>query len=244
MTEPRTLYRSVSLPELADILRTGRITGGGNRFNEADRRPLVLFADILDPYTLGHGEHAYRQAYRALDGTPAFLACEEAEAKIARHGELILARLSRDGIWCDPENALSLPFGEGYGRVRHAALRRPNLRRKYQGLFNQLKRLKREGAQLRGELDRDIERLRAAILAERATLPITSAVIVTRPLHGGAMFTVGGRREYGFERGSLQLTDIASIILVKHGQPLATVDVPDCGEPANLNGAPGSFARP
>jgi hypothetical protein len=229
MTEPRTLYRSVSLPELADILRTGRITGGGNRFNEADRRPLVLFADELDAYVIRQGEDTYRQAYRVADTAP----LDAAEAEIRAHGEALLAELEIDGIWLDPEKALLFPFGEGYGRARHVALRRPNVRLKYRALFKQLRRLKGAHARLQERLRHQIAHLQADMVAERQALPISSAVLVTRPVARGLQFVAEwngrvqglGGREYGFQPGELSVADIAQIILIKDGAESARISV-------------------
>jgi hypothetical protein len=60
--EPLTLYRSVSIQELEDIVASGEIRGGGNLFNGFDPRPFVFFADQLNEQTIGQGEQADRVA--------------------------------------------------------------------------------------------------------------------------------------------------------------------------------------
>ena len=93
MRGPKVLYRSVSVPELLDICRSGTIRGGMNRFNPADRRPLVFFADTLDDRLISQGEHIHRQAYYAAESSQEHLLCEFLRQRIREHGTLILGHL-------------------------------------------------------------------------------------------------------------------------------------------------------
>lgn len=116
MRGPKVLYRSVSVPELLDICRSGTIRGGMNRFNPADRRPLVFFADTLDDRLISQGEHIHRQAYYAAESSQEHLLCEFLRQRIREHGTLILGHLHCDGVNYTEDQADGLPRGESYGR--------------------------------------------------------------------------------------------------------------------------------
>jgi len=60
--DPLPLYRSVSLPELADILQKGHVTGGRNAFNGFDRRPFVFFSPAPTEACIWQGAETERTA--------------------------------------------------------------------------------------------------------------------------------------------------------------------------------------
>lgn len=76
--EKRVLYRSVSPEELEDVLTTGVVTGGRNRFNGLDPRPLVFFSPEMTRACLWQGEELERaagfQVIRDAGGIAAFAA--------------------------------------------------------------------------------------------------------------------------------------------------------------------------
>lgn len=65
MSRPMVLYRSISLPEFVDILRKGKIIGGGNLFS-MDKRPEVFFSAKLDQELIAQGEDVNRQVEHAI----------------------------------------------------------------------------------------------------------------------------------------------------------------------------------
>lgn len=63
---PTVLFRSVSLAEMDDIVRTGSVSGGGNGFNGFDRRPFVFFSPSPTERCIGQGEEVDRAAAQAV----------------------------------------------------------------------------------------------------------------------------------------------------------------------------------
>lgn len=78
--QPTVLFRSVSLAEMAHIVHSGSVRGGGNGFNGFDRRPFVFFSPAPTPQCIFQGEEADRTA---------------AHAVVAAHGEAAFA--GKDG---------------------------------------------------------------------------------------------------------------------------------------------------
>lgn len=74
--EKRVLYRSVSPEELEDILLSGAVVGGGNGFNDFDRRPFVFFSPAPTENCIWQGEEVERaasvQVIREAGGPAAF----------------------------------------------------------------------------------------------------------------------------------------------------------------------------
>lgn len=216
-SEPLVLYRSVSIPELVSVLRTGRIWGGQNRFNMFDCRPLVFFGDSLTDWLIGQGEHTHRQAYFASQFHDVY---RDAQLALRHMEELacnILRELDSDRISYDPEQAFMLEFGN-CGRLRHRALRPAKTRRKYRALFGALKQLTRTNNRLGNAHAVLVQNLEAEIDGWKAAHPFTSAVLVTRPIAGGLVYSTPayqGGREYGFRPGQVTLGDIREIILIK-----------------------------
>jgi hypothetical protein len=62
ISEPTTLYRSVSLQEMDNIFSSGAVQGGGNRFNSHEGRPFVFFASVLNQQCIGQAEDVTRIA--------------------------------------------------------------------------------------------------------------------------------------------------------------------------------------
>lgn len=244
MRGPKVLYRSVSVPELLDICRSGTIRGGMNRFNPADRRPLVFFADTLDDRLISQGEHIHRQAYYAAESSQEHLLCEFLRQRIREHGTLILGHLHCDGVNYTEDQADGLPRGESYGRLKRA-LRHHE---KYRPLFLQLAALKRAEWRAWEEHGRLIRKLEQSIERRNASLPITSAVLVTRPIGGGLLYTTKsgcglGEREYGLRPGQVRLQDIERIILFKDRRKVASIAEADISKvrPEHRSGLSPAF---
>lgn len=64
--QPKVLFRSISLGEMADVVRSGAVRGGGNGFNGFDRRPFVFFSPAPTPRCIGQGEEIDRAAAHAV----------------------------------------------------------------------------------------------------------------------------------------------------------------------------------
>lgn len=242
MGEPRVLYRSISLPEFADIWRTGKVMGGGNLFNLFDPRPDVFFADEITDPLVRQGEYVDRQVTFALRGHQVSLRLERLHAQLDDQAELILREMDRDGISYDTECAEDFRMGFERCRLQRVAFRRgPAARRKYGKLFRVLRRLERDC----DAADADYGREFAAAVAERvqwlSSLPFSSAILVTRPVSGGVVYSAEfgwsglGEREYGFAPGHVTLADVAEIILIKFCQKVGRC------RPGGLSARNGGF---
>lgn len=69
IANPVRLFRSVSIPELFDILETGSIAGDQNKFNAFDTRRWVFFTDHFTPLLIAQGEELERQVSRKLNSS-------------------------------------------------------------------------------------------------------------------------------------------------------------------------------
>ena len=222
MHEAKVLYRSVSPPELADIARTGRITGGGNLFNPADTRPDVFFADRIDPLLIGHGEHVPRRVTYALSKSRTSRKVDLITDRIERRASLILERLRGDGILYDPELATWFRYGQSTGQFRRMTFRAKRKRwRGYALHFRALRRLVRCQLSIERQYAELADREHRAIMLERSRADFASAILVTHPVTGGRLYEAAsglcghGEREYGFDPGQLGIADLAEIIWVK-----------------------------
>lgn len=63
---PTVLYRAVSLREMAHILHSGSVRGGGNGFNGFDRRPFVFFSPSPSFRCIAQGDEVDRAAAQAV----------------------------------------------------------------------------------------------------------------------------------------------------------------------------------
>jgi len=224
MSKPMVLYRSVSVPELIDIWRSGVITGGRNVFNPFDERGDVFFADTIDDRLIRQGEYVDRQVTFALKNHAITTRSEQIGVQMERQANRILAELDRDGIRYNRDNAEYLGLGLGHDRrkMRAAAFRGPRAAHgKYARLFRDLARLTRESGTLATEYDRMYQEAFAERLRWLGDLPFSSAILVTRPVTGGLIYAADrgwcghGEREYGFAPGHLTFADVAEIIFIK-----------------------------
>jgi len=237
MQEERVLYRSVSLPELVDVISRGAVSGAGNRFNEFDSRPFAFFCDRVTDRLMFQGEDIERQAMTALSGEQVFVefehACRQAldvssafadecerlrEAGLRTRAHLDAAReikLARSGS----DLAMSRLANGFYSR-------QPGLERlkdKADGIEAQISELRlRYQAMAAAWLDE--ERL------ARERHPFTSAIIETRPISHGFHYSLafgssgmGDDDEFGFHRDSVRLDDVVRVHCVAGGRVLRTV---------------------
>lgn len=81
VSEPVELFRSVCVAELEDILERGAVYGGGNSFNDFDRRRFVFFSPSLTDRCLAQGEELERAAaYAAVQKLDPSLEAAQARA--------------------------------------------------------------------------------------------------------------------------------------------------------------------
>ena len=217
------LYRSVSLPELEDIYSCGVVVGGQNKFNPVDSRPDVFFSDVLDARLVRQGEDTYRQAFYHAQFHPAAARRAEAFDHVMQCAEDILSQMVSCGIRYDPDDGYSLEWGAVAPRLKRSALGPEATRASFKGLFRRLAQLNSAQAAAADEHCDVVIGLMAEYEASRKTQPITSAVLITKPIVGGLIYSeeLGlsghGEREFGFEPGQIKLDDIAEIILIKAG---------------------------
>lgn len=213
MAEPKVLYRSVSLPELKDILKTGKVTGRQNTFNEFEERRHVFFGDVLNDELIFQGEDHSRVASVALAGhgihqrfkdnhDAKTAAKQEIESALDAHMARINASRTRRGL--EPIDA------ESRNDFRWAV---PKELWKEHDKYEDRDRAMRK---------KYIEMLRAWEKKYRGKLaeqPYSSAVLQTKPISGGVEYSTDsqmkGMHEYGFDSGQVTLADIDKVYLIK-----------------------------
>lgn len=241
MQEERVLFRSVSLPELVDVISRGAVSGAGNRFNEFDSRPFAFFGDRVTDSLMFQGEDLERQAMTALSGEQVFVefehACRQAldvssafanecerlrEAGLRTRAHLDVAReikLARSGS----DLAMSRLANGFYGRQTEL----DRLKDKADGLEAQI-----------SELRRRYQAMAASWLDEeklaREKYPFTSAIVETRPISHGFHYSLafgssgmGDDDEFGFHKDSVRLDDIVRVHCVAGGRVLRTAKADD-----------------
>lgn len=234
MSAPLTLYRSVSVPELENIVSTGAIVGGQNRFNTWDTRPFVFFADELTDQLIAQGEASYRQAYFASMHHELYDQIDRLGSRIESLANLALAELEYAGAWYDPEAAELFRYGMGSGHFRRAARRaRSSVAL---AASKEVARLNAHNEQLWADHSRLVEGLVPQIERLKAGMQFTSAVLVTKPVTGGIRYPgelgvcglPGHSREYAFQPAQIGLADIQRIVLFKDHRQIASIEDPTC----------------
>lgn len=184
LEEPKVLYRSVSPQELKSFWSMGRISGGGNVFNEFDPRNYVFFADEVSDLLIWQGEDVERQAIHKLKQTY--------QKPIEELGHQIAELKQREEA------------GEQVKRQRQ------QLEKKFQGLLDHYRR--------------EVRGAEAAMRSEQADKPFTSAILQTKPITGGKIFTGAWQgAEYGFEPNEITHQDIDKIHLVRDKKIIDTI---------------------
>lgn len=236
MPQPRVLYRSVSLPELVDIWRSGVVAGGGNIFNFMDQRRYVFFADELDERLMRYGEFVDSQAHYDLRDHVVSRRSEQTLNRIEQIADVILAEMDHDRIPYDVALADEFRFGWERRRFRSAVFTCEGVDRpKYAALFRIFSRLQREFTALDGEYGRQHQLSCAEIERRLTRSPYSSAVIVTHPIAGGLLYSTEfgfsghGEREYAFRPGQITVSDIFEIILIKAGREVERCSPPGLG---------------
>jgi hypothetical protein len=224
MREPKVLYRSVSLPELVDIWANGIISGGQNKFNSFDPRRHVFFGDEMSEEIIYQGEEIDRQANHALQ-------------KHSLHNEFaIIQREIKDHMLLLKNIAINI-LQKSSGPRSVELLSQVNAG-KTQAIYNAGQMAYGDDRTLfQSELDELNKEYRGEhrdkmkeIKDRRETFPITSAVIVTKPISGGLYYSKAHGKsgmtgnEYGFAPGAVTYYNIDKIVFIKDGKQVGTLD--------------------
>lgn len=232
MEEAKTLYRSVSLPELVDIAERGVIVGGGSLFNPFEGRPDVFFADEIDDRLIGHGEHIPRQVTFALRNHPISRRSDIINRLIRRRAEFIASQMRADGLRTSRDLADDLCWGVDVSKARSLTFAAPKSSgRTYARHFRALRRLMRKRDDLSAAWEREASgKIAQAETTARAS-PYSSAIIVTKPITGGRVYLASdglcghGEREYGFEPGRVSVSAVAEVILIKDRRQVCRIPI-------------------
>lgn len=231
MTEPKVLYRSVSLGELKDIIKTGKIIGRQNKFNGFDPRPWVFFGDSIDDGLIWQGEEVDRQASAVLQGS----AIEQKfNALIDEYNKLnkkrmelakwelqkynaTAARTGRRQIELDADEQRRMDFDEIPYRVAILLSRS----KEYEDLRKKTRLLNDKVDKMRNSWREKHKELMNKIREKTANFSISSAIIQTKPISGGLHYSKSHGKsgmqgdEYGFPSGKVTLNDIDKVYMVK-----------------------------
>lgn len=222
MPAPVRLYRSVSLPELMGIHRNGVVIGGGNLFNFGDPRHQVFFADTLDDRLIRQGDYIDRQVTFALWNHEVRHRCSRTEKAVDDIVALILSEMRDAGIPYEPDLEWEFRWDVDRRPFRRAIKRRGKAHRhKFRALFERLERAERDSENASHDYDALYQKMSAERGKWLSRQPCTSAILVTRPLQGGLLYSpstggsLHGGSEYGFEPGQVSLEDVVQIILIR-----------------------------
>lgn len=225
MRQPRVLFRSMSIGELAEIMRSGKIVGGGNIFHDGETRPYVFFGDDLNESLLGNGESLDRCVAVALREHEIHDQLADGRKVVRWRARALTSAMRRDGIGYERQDATALRSGgDKWPLIRRLSgcptadrAKYASLLRGYAGALRAHRRMDaKHYALLRAKLSE---------LARRTVnQPYTSAVIVTYQVTGGLEYRAEfggtlnhGEPEYGFRPGHLTTDDIMEVLLVKDG---------------------------
>lgn len=244
MIEPMTLYRSVSIPELADIAQKGKIIGKGNTFNEYDHRRWVFFGDTIDANLIFQGADIERQAQIALQNHPIHAKFKRLMASMKAKRQQIVDSLQNDieeindhllARHRNPElveltDEMAAAFvndAPGAGEVARLIPYDPKnptrkLYKQYMGLRDKIEPLRQEYRKIFGEQFRQMK-------AAQEGMSITSAILETKPITGGLEYSLRAgsqvghsMAEYGFKPGQITLDDIVKVHYVKGREIIST----------------------
>jgi hypothetical protein len=221
LTEPTTLYRSVSPQEWEQIQKDGDIKGGLNAFNPWDKRREVFFGDALSDRLIGQGEDISRRAdYFVQNG-------DLSERYSAVQRELSQVRIDT------ALRASELGFDTVEDVPRMVASRDPKLKElsARRTAANALEtELQVEG---RKQFHAKVDELRA----EDEARGYSSVILETKPITGARIYQgkhsgMGVEAEYGFDSGVVKLADIVKIRLVKDKKVIDDAPAPESVSPS------------
>lgn len=225
MSEPRMLFRSMALPELVEIMRTGKVVGGGNIFHDGEHRPYVFFGDELNEGLLGNGESLDRCAAVVLRDHETHAQLADARIQLRLRAKAMLHQLRRDGIKPDRHDLWAFRSGgDKWPFIRSLSRCTPIHRAKYAALLRRYAEASRVQRRLQARHSALLRSTFSTLSRRAANQPYTSAVIVTYLVTGGLEYRNefgvtlnGGQPEYGFLPGQITTDEIMEVLLVKRG---------------------------
>jgi hypothetical protein len=230
MDKRKVLYRSVSIPELRDIAKTGSVRGGRNRFNDHDDRQYVFFGDKINERLIGQGEEIERQAHHSMGKHAIYRQMTNLAARVREEAELALQILKHNRVM-GQDNYLQ-HFAEGHGNERYVErlvneIKDEGEKHRALNAMRKVAEFKQETVELQARYRRLFDAEREMLNARMAESPYTSAILVTRPVSGGVHYSrshgptsssgMGEDDEYGFQPGDIRLHAISKICMVKNG---------------------------
>jgi hypothetical protein len=236
MTEAKPLFRSVSLPELLDIAKTGKIMGGGNVFNEFDPRRYVFFGDQISDELIFQGADTERQAQMLLKDHPIHGRFKALNDKLAAARAQVVQGV-REHIWeinqyredaghapLQVDENLLDAFVEGNSSTERQIreLLPHNSKDPIYKMWVSYQKLKDKVNPLQAQYREIFRKTHNAHADKINARPITSAILETKPLTGGLEYSEDAGSltgmdlpEYGFERGAVTLDDVIKVYWVK-----------------------------
>lgn len=255
IAEPTVLYRSVSIAELRDILKTGSIVGKASAFNEFETRKWVFFGDRLSSNLIWQGEDHERGVINGLSTHAIHAKFDEVQAGL-NDAYKELADTARAAVRrANERNAQYRARGqetfadsefsdEEYARVlrgdRSAVIQARQIGGVFgqtEGLMKEIRALEDKRSKLRAKFQ-EIKRKATDVHMSKINAGIySSAVIETKPITGGLHYSNahgvshfgsekdGDLDEFTFPPGRVTVQDIARIHWVKDREIVSTSTV-------------------
>lgn len=232
MVEPKVLFRSVSIPELADIWLRGDIQGGKSDFNSFEHRSYVFFGDTFNAELISQGEEIARQVSHGLKDHQAHRSMRALGTEIADQKRL-LGHMLRDQAsyrYSLPNDDLISRAADGdwSGRIEIKQLLKPRAL----AAMRELDDLLDQRAQLRTVYQGAYEKEYPKTENRVAAYSFSSAVLQTRPVDGGVEYPTNSgmtQQEYGFQPGEITVHDIAKVFWIKNSKIVGESGPDDIG---------------
>lgn len=235
------LYRSVSMPELRDIVKTKRIRGGQNRFNDFDGRRLVFFGDKVNERLIHQGEETERQAHHSMSQHPINRQFTNLIDRAKEEGSYAATLMGQAGVVLPENYREALVSGQNGGVLyftkRAKEITDEGIRHRVLNALRKVKEIFDEVTELQNRFRKLYHAEHQMADQRKQSLHYTSAILETRPLSGaihysrrhgeGAVSGMGEDDEYGFRPDELSLEDITGVMLVSHGDVVETISVDD-----------------
>jgi hypothetical protein len=248
LNAPKVMYRSVSLPELKDILKTGAVTGKGSTFNETETRRWVFFGDQISKNLIWQGEDHQRYAQMSMDGhaihakhAEVAKQLKEIRQSFVEHCKRFVAQWNKRYAASGRPMTISDEDYQGALWGRHSSVVKlmdicrydPNVRDARETMRD-LEDAERDlNRKYRDLIGKKYQSIKPKIDAQM----YSSAIIETKPLTGGLHYSDdhgesyfgsdedGKLDEFTFPPGKVTVADIVRIHWVKDRQIIATSTV-------------------
>jgi hypothetical protein len=179
------------------------------------------------------GEEVEREAVHSLSGHDLHREFKRLTDDIEEQGMMLLSQMKRLNVPYDEDYEDLFSRGEHVDDMNRAIKNTFSLNAADRGLLrkavDELFDLHRQRYALRDQYRAELKDRHHALSATRKELRATSAVIVTKPISGGLVYssewgTSGfATPEYGFHPGQVTTDDIEKVIFIKDGKRVGTV---------------------